>query len=326
VPSPIGHAKQRDILSNLVREERLPSTLLFSGIQGIGKRTIADELARHLLCHNSADAPNGGCGRCQTCTLFDVKNHPDLHVLSFGDEGASVDDVRSTLERLNLKSFMGGRKVAIFDDVDHISLVGSNIILKSLEEPRPETFFILIASTPSKLPQTLLSRCQRWFFDRLSPAEIKEILSRRDGGEASEALALAADGSVASIETMKARADTLDTIRETLELAYRGDESKVIKAAQDWGTDKSGIRDRLTLLRTSIRERLFAAQGDLDASAVWAHALQNALDVEYLILDRHVNATLCLVELLRHCNRSFAARYRQLPHSTPTILDRVMGM
>jgi hypothetical protein len=325
VETPIGHSKQRTILTSLAQQDKLPSTLLFAGTKGIGKHLVAQELGRLLLCQNSTKAPAGGCGECRTCTLFDAKNHPDLHTLAFGDDGATVDDVRETLERLSLKSFMNGRKVAIFDDVDNISLVGSNIILKSLEEPRPETFFILVASTPSRLPQTLLSRCQKWFFDRLSPQEIKEILIRRGDGQVSDSLSLAADGSVASIDTMKARAEMFDTIRSTLELAFKGDESKIIKAAQEWGSDKNGMRDRLTFLRTLIRERLSASQKDLDASAVWAHALQNALDIEYLVLDRHINATLCILKLLRDCSLSNAALYRQLPHSAPTIMERLTG-
>ncbi len=323
--TPIGHVKQRTLLTSLIREDKLPSTLLFTGIKGIGKHLVAQELARHLLCQNSAEAPTGGCGTCRTCVLFEARNHPDLHTLTFGEDGATVDDIRNTLERLSLKSFMSGRKVAVFDNVDNISLVGSNIILKSLEEPRPETFFILIASNPSRLPQTLLSRCQKWFFDRLTPNEITEILVRRGDGEASEALSLAADGSVSSIETMKTRAEMLDTIRNTLDLAFKGDESKIAKAAQEWAGDKNGIRDRLTFLRTSIRERLLVSRDDLDAAAVWAHALQNALDIEYLVLDRHVNATLCILKLLRECNRSNAALYRQLPHSTPTIMEQITG-
>ncbi len=323
---PIGHSKQRALLTGLVQQDKLPSTLLLAGMRGIGKSLVARELARHLLCQHSAQSDTGGCGKCRTCTLFDAHNHPDLHTLSFGDEGATVDDVRETLERLSLKAFMNGRKVAIFDDVDNISLVGSNIILKSLEEPRPETFFILVASTPSRLPQTLLSRCQRWFFDRLSPAEIKEILSRRGEGDVGEALSLVTDGSVSSLETMKTRAEMLDTIRSILDLALKGDESKVTKAAQEWGADKSGMRDRITFLRSLIRERLLSAGTDLDASAVWAHALQNALDVEYLVLDRHVNPTLCFLKLLRDCNRCNAALYRQLPHTAPTIMERLVGI
>jgi DNA polymerase III delta prime subunit len=325
VETPIGHSKQRALFTGLVQQDKLPSTLLFAGIRGIGKSLVARELARHLLCQNSAQAATGGCGSCRTCTLVDAHNHPDLHTLSFGEAGATVDDVRRTLERLSLKAFMSGRKVAIFDDVDNISLVGSNIILKSLEEPRPETFFILVASTPSRLPQTLLSRCQKWFFDRLSPQEVQEILTRRGDGEASEALALAADGSVASLETMKARAEMLDVIRSTLDLAFKGDDSKITKAAQEWGADKTGIRDRLTFLRTLIRERLLSSHNDLNASAVWAHALQNALDIEYLVLDRHVNPTLSLLTLLRDCNHSNAPIYRQLPHSAPTIMERLIG-
>lgn len=326
VKSPIGHNKQRKALAGLVREDKLPSTILLAGTRGIGKHQVALELARHLLCSSSQEAPLGGCGICRTCTLFNSNTHPDLHSLTFGEDGATVDDVRSTLESLSLRSFMGGRKVAIFNDVDNISLVGSNIILKSLEEPRPETFFLLIASTPSRLPQTLLSRCQRWFLDRLTHADIREILIRSGVDELeSDALAHAADGSVASLETVRSRAEMYDSVKTSLDLAFTGDEALITKAAQEWGADKTGLRDRLTFLRTAVRERLVQSAEDADAAAIWAHVLQDTLDAEYLMLERHVNPTLCLLHLLRGCNRSRAQCYRDTPHAVPGLMKTVLG-
>jgi len=321
----IGHSKQRRELSELVRSDRLPSALVFSGLHGIGKNLVAREVARQLLCEQREAAPQGGCGTCRTCTLFESSTHPDLLTLTFsGEHGASVDDIRAALEKMSLKPFMGGKKVAILNDADEISMVGANIILKSLEEPRPDTYFILVLSNPSRLPATILSRCQRFFFDRLSTEEIREIINLRGIQEISEALLLLADGSAASLDSLQARSEMWEDVRAVVERAWLGDQAIVARAAQEWGADKNQIKERLTFLRTTIRQRLLATSTDSNATAVWATALQNALDAEYLILDRHVNPTLTIFKTLQSCHRALSITYQLTPRQHPTVGELLM--
>ncbi len=320
-----GHLTQRNALAELARTDKLPPTLLLAGTQGIGKSLVARELATQLLCEQRNVAPLGGCGGCRPCLLARAGNHPDLHSLHFNaEEGVSVDDLRRTLEGLSLRSFMGGRKVALFDDIDAISTIGANIILKSLEEPRAETFFILIASTPSRLPQTLLSRCQRWFFDRLSPSEIRQILEQRGEATESDSLAILADGSLSSIATLRDRAEMWAETQDALDRAFRGDAASVAAASLAWGSEKTTLQERLTLLRCAIRARLVTDAADQDAAAVWAHALQNALDAHYLAIERHVNPTLCFVRVLTSCNKGNAAGYQQTPNHYPTLGEELL--
>jgi DNA polymerase-3 subunit delta' len=320
VSSIIGHTQQRKELADLVRSDRLPSALVFSGLHGIGKHLIAREVARQLLCEQGENAPQGGCGSCRTCTLFESSTHPDLISLTFsGERGASVDDIRQALEKMSLKPFMGGKKVAILNDADDISIVGANILLKSLEEPRPDTYFILVLANPSRLPATILSRCQRFFFDRLSTDEIKEIINLRGIQEISEALTLLADGSAASLDSLQAQSEMWEDVRAVVERAWMGDQAIVARAAQEWGADKTQIKERLTFLRTTIRQRLMATSADPSATAVWATALQNALDAEYLILDRHVNPPLTLFKTLQSCNRALSSTYQITPRQHPAL-------
>ena len=321
----IGHLKQRSELSDLVRVDRLPSAMVFSGLHGIGKNLVAREVARQLLCDLNIEAPQGGCGACRACLLFETSTHPDIHTLRFsGEDGASVDDVRATLEKMSLKAFMGGKKVAILNDADAISIVGANIILKSLEEPRPDTYFILVLSNPSRLPATILSRCQKFFFDRLTPEEIREIMTLRGIQEISEALTLLADGSAASLDSLQAQSEMWEDARNVVERAWMGDQAWVARAAQEWGAEKNQLRERLAFLRTTIRQRLFATRADPSAAAVWAMALQNTLDAEYLILERHVNPTLALLKTLQSWDQSLATSYRIAPRSHPTLGEMML--
>jgi len=321
----VGHTRLRSALATLVIEERLPSSLLFSGPEGVGKQLVARELASQLLCLAPAPTPQGGCGDCQACRLIRSGNHPDLRVMEWGDKGASVDDLRATLEKLSLRPFLGKRKATILNDVDGISTVGANILLKSLEEPRPENFFILIAATPSRLPQTVLSRCQRWFFDRLSNDELRSILTHRGASEEDLTLIPFADGSCAALEAIRTKSEIGQEIRAVLDAAWRGDMAIVAKAAQDWGSDKTNVRERLIFLRTAIRERLLAIGSDQAAASVWAHGLQNAIDAEYLVVDRHVNPTLTILAVLQSCNRERAVSYQMTPNASAPLFERVLS-
>ncbi len=321
----VGHHKQRTALSNLVLEGRLPSTLLFAGTEGIGKKLLARELARQLLCQGNPPSPQGGCGSCKPCHLFDSGNHPDLQYIRFGQDGASVDDLREMLERLSLRPFMGNRKVAILDDADAISVIGANIILKTLEEPRPENFFILIAATPSRLPATLLSRCQRWFFDRLSREEIEKILHHRGASDEELKLAALADGSIGALEAIRSQAAIADEVVEIVEASWRGDSARVTRAAQEWGADKATIGERLALLRLTIRQKLLDNSHNQAASAVWAIALQNALDAQYLVLERHANATLVLLRVLQSCGQRNSNLIQHAPNGCPSLVEEFLG-
>jgi hypothetical protein len=218
---------------------------------------------------------------------------------------------------------MGKKKVTILNDADTISTVGANVLLKTLEEPRPDNFFILITTTPSRLPQTVLSRCQRWHFDRLSNEELRQILVSQGAGEDEMNLIPFADGSCRSLREISARATLGDEIKVALDAAWRGDHAQIVKCATEWAADKDGIKQRLSFLRTCIRQRLLDHSSDLAASAVWSNALQNALDVEYLVVDRHVNATLAIIEVLVSCNQARSRDYQITPNAVAPIWERI---
>jgi DNA polymerase III delta' subunit len=322
----VGHSHHRQTLAHMANEDTLPSALLFAGVAGIGKMGVAQELARQLLCGSPSPVPQGGCGSCQTCTLVNVGNHPDLHTLSFREEQRiTVDDVRHTLTALNLRSFMGGRRVAILNDADAMGVVSANILLKSLEEPRPDTYYILVASNPAQLPITVLSRCQKWFFDRLSTDDIAAILRARGEPLPKEEILALADGSITTLDLLKDADTRWEELQGLLESAYRGEAARVAQAAQKLGSEKDALPQTCILLRMALRKRLQESSGrDAAASAVWAHALQNLLDGEYLIFERHAQPTLVLFRVLEGCNAAYGARYMRTGNSHPTLLSELL--
>ncbi|MEP7245395.1 MAG: DNA polymerase III subunit delta', partial [Gammaproteobacteria bacterium] len=139
---------------------RLPHGLLIHDSTGAGGDWLAGWAAALAMCTNPDEAP---CGRCQGCTRVAANQHPDLirmHPIEDSKQ-LRIEQVRELAEELSLTSHQGGYKVAILSPADMLNRFAANALLKTLEEPPPRTLLILVASQPSRLPATILSRCQR---------------------------------------------------------------------------------------------------------------------------------------------------------------------
>ena len=166
-------------------EGRLGHALLLAGPPALGKRAVAEALARRLLCPTPA-ADGLACGECRSCRLFpaqavglgSAQAHPDLQRIGLepNDKGdklrteVTVDQVRRLGQWLALTPQLNGPQVAIVDPADLMNAAAGNALLKTLEEPAPNRFLLLVSSRPGRLPATIRSRCQRLEF-RLPPRD-----------------------------------------------------------------------------------------------------------------------------------------------------------
>ena len=142
------------------RAGRLPHALLIHEAPGAGGGWLAHWAARLALCERSAEAP---CGACQACRRALAWQHPDLMRVSPLEESRQIriEQLRDLAAQLALTSHAGGYKVGVLDPADSMNRFAANALLKTLEEPPPRTLLVLVASQPSRLPPTVLSRCQR---------------------------------------------------------------------------------------------------------------------------------------------------------------------
>lgn len=179
-------AKFRRALSR----DRLASTFLFVGPPGIGKRAFAEKLAQTLLCSESPAAEMSPCGNCTSCRQVLAHTHPDLILIEKPADKSSIplaafvgDDARRMREGLchdiALKPFMGGRKVAIIDDADYLNEESANCLLKTLEEPPPNSVLILIGTSSDKQLPTIRSRAQTIRFQPLDRLVVAGLLESR---------------------------------------------------------------------------------------------------------------------------------------------------
>ena len=150
---PLWQDFQRAVLLN-----RLPHALLLHGTLGTGKMHFAKLMAQALLCEQT------GCQQCRSCHLFASEHHPDCFLLEPEEPGKAIkiDAVREALAWLALSPSQGRAKVLILNPVELLNNASANALLKSLEEPTPNTTLILLAEQPALVLATLRSRCQLW--------------------------------------------------------------------------------------------------------------------------------------------------------------------
>lgn len=294
----IGHTSQRQQLQKLWRRKSLPSALLFLGAAGIGKELVARELFSSMLCEEVDSY--GGCGACPSCKLLQHGTHPDLHTIDCGNkEDWGSAEFRHFLSRLHLKPFNGRSRGVILRDIHLLAVTSLNALLKTLEEPRPGTHFVLITSSPSSLPATIPSRCQRWYFHELAGEEIREILSGNPELEelvgeqdlTREELVQISEGTIGGLKQRLSLKPLFEKVLGDLKaIIEEQDGIKATLLAREAGKSREALKEYLFVIRSVARSEMRSAKSISDKKR-WALLLQQALDVEYFSGTRNLNAT-----------------------------------
>jgi DNA polymerase-3 subunit delta' len=173
----IGHKKEKNILLNALKKDRLATTYLFCGESGIGKRTFALEFAKVINCEHPTSELDS-CDRCDCCKKMSSNNHPDLFVVTSESNIIRIEAIREVQEFLSLAPYEGRRKIVIIDDAHLMNQPASNAFLKTLEEPAANSLIILISNLPELLLETIRSRCFRLNFSLLNEEETIQVLKR----------------------------------------------------------------------------------------------------------------------------------------------------
>lgn len=171
------------MLQAALRSGRVAEAYLFTGPEGIGKRLIGHLFSQALLCVATEDTP---CGQCASCRKIKAKNHPDLIALapkadasSKGKPSIKIDQIEILQGSLIFRPLDSARRVVVIEPADRLTLVATDRLLKTLEEPPTACTFLLITAKPDLLPSTVRSRCQVIAFSPTPPRQIEQALMAR---------------------------------------------------------------------------------------------------------------------------------------------------
>jgi len=170
----VGQDQIAQALRNSIRSGRVAHAYLFTGARGVGKTSSARIFAKALNCPNAVDGVP--CNDCEICR--GISAGTDVDVLEIdGASNRGIDDIRQLRSNVNVKSMRSPYKVYIIDEVHMLTKEAFNALLKTLEEPPPNVKFIFCTTEPNKVPDTILSRCQRFDFGVIATPQIAQRLS-----------------------------------------------------------------------------------------------------------------------------------------------------
>ncbi|MCI9016997.1 MAG: DNA polymerase III subunit delta' [Clostridia bacterium] len=174
----IGNEKVKDILTNIIKLNKIAHSYIFCGPSGIGKTLFAKEFAKMILCDDKIIRP---CGKCKSCVEIENNNNPDFILISQEEKKIKIDQIRQLQEKIIEKPIISNKKIYVIKDADTMTKEAQNCLLKTLEEPPAYITIILIVENESMILNTIKSRCTKVMFNKIPNEELKNYLETIHG-------------------------------------------------------------------------------------------------------------------------------------------------
>lgn len=205
----LGNNKIKQDLQEIIDNNTISHSYMFVGIDGIGKKLIAKEFARKILCLNKQ---NQNCATCDSCIKFNSGNNPDFLEIFPDGNSIKIAQMREMQEKVYQKPIVSDKKVFIIDQVEKMTEEAQNSLLKTLEEPPEYMVIILITSNENKLLNTVKSRCIRINFTGLSKQDITKYAGAHQINIASQNLLEMCGGSIGKLEKINENIDDYNSL------------------------------------------------------------------------------------------------------------------
>jgi DNA polymerase-3 subunit delta' len=279
----VGNNDIKAILRRLIAAARVPNSLIFSGIDGVGKRQFAIELAKSLICKTPVRGE--ACNECSSCKRVDViefpkpddrdghrrlilSEHPDFGIVIPYNRNILIDAIRSLESEAQFRPFEARLRAFIIDDADKMNESASNALLKTLEEPASTSHIFLITSRVDSLLPTIRSRCQVLRFEPVETSLIEDFLrhSNKFLPEDTSLVARTANGSIGrairtDVEKFK---QTRDRMLEVVEHALvRNDKAELLRIAESMNDakHKADYEEQINVLKVLLHDVFLLRSG-----------------------------------------------------------------
>jgi DNA polymerase-3 subunit delta' len=263
----LGNRKNIDRLQAKLRQDRFPHGLLFSGPDGIGKRTCALMVAKALNCANASAGEF--CDSCGQCHKIDAGTHPDVIRIGLEDEASEIKiaQIREAIRMLDFRPLEGSSKVFIIDPANLLNASSANALLKGLEEPPDNSYFILITNSLHALLPTVRSRCQSYAFTPLSVDELRKYGTLH--GSFDELALRWSRGSIGTFQTLDAAAlraqrEVILSFIETAILSSQEEFRELLSVAKEVAGTKQDFGAHLEMIGVVLTDLLYLKQGRSD--------------------------------------------------------------
>ena len=312
----LGIAGQPGVISVLLSalaHGRPHHAYLFDGPEGVGKATCARALFTTLNCL-APPALGGACGACTSCSKVASGSHPDLIVFDMTLSGLA-EEAERVIRRLQFAPFEGRVQMVLFDPADQFTaptaVTAANRLLKTLEEPRPATHFVLITTAASSLLPTLRSRCQRLRFAPISDLELATTLRNQHGASEADIQSVLklAQGSLGRalryLQDREQLSRHAEFAAELYTVAKEGRILRMVEVASEIGADREQALEVLDLLWLRLHDEL---QNEVQTSGRphlvrrWERLIGGlkAVRTAQLSIRGYTGAPLSLERMLRH--------------------------
>ncbi len=209
----LGNEKIKEVLINSIKKNKTSHSYLFIGNEGIGKKLIAKEFTKMILCLNE----NKYCNECKSCIEFDTDNNPDFKIIEPDGNSIKIEQIREFQRKVSEKPIISNKKVYIINDSDKMTTEAQNCLLKTLEEPPEFVTIILIGSNESAFLSTIKSRCMILHFDKIANEEIEKYLEEKYNIKIESRLMIKAfQGSIGKAIELKEKQEQYEQIEQVI--------------------------------------------------------------------------------------------------------------
>ena len=245
----LGNERNKNILEKTIELNKVSHSYIFWGTEGIGKKLIAEDFAKRILCLQNHDYD---C-KCKSCIEFDSNNNPDFQLIESTDGKIKIEQIREMQRKIAEKPIISSRKVYIIENSDTMTKEAQNCLLKTLEEPPEYITIILICSNEDNLLSTIKSRCTRMHFEPLKENEIKKYLEKAiPEQQISENIINLAQGSIGKAIKLNEKRDIYENIEKILISMRENDLIEIVQMSEGIYKSKEEINSILEYINVLL--------------------------------------------------------------------------